>query len=54
MLASPVVPQRLGIGIVADTLPVGGAPLRTAAFCMRAAVWRRRPAGVVCVERMEV
>ena len=52
MLACPTVPQRLGMGIVADT--IGNGPVRSAALSARAAVWKRRPAGVLCLERLEV
>lgn len=52
LLACPTVPQRIGMGIVADT--VGSGPVRSAALTTRAAVWRHRPAGVICLERLEV
>ena len=52
LLACPTVPQRIGMGIVADT--VGSGPTRSAALTCRAAVWRHRPAGVICLERLEV
>lgn len=52
LLACPTIPQRIGMGIVADT--VGSGPMRSAAVTMRSAVWRHRPAGVVCLERLEV
>lgn len=52
MLACPTVPLRVGIGIVADTPSTRHA--RSAALTGRAAAWRRRPAGVLCIELLEV
>lgn len=52
LLACPTVPQRFGMNIVADTASAGS--VRTAALTLRLAVWQRRPAGVVCLEKVEV
>jgi hypothetical protein len=40
---------------MADAVPaIAGTQRGSAAVCGRAAVWQRQPAGVLCVERVEV
>ncbi len=52
MAACPTIPQRFGMSIGAST--PAGKPVRSAAFTTRMAVWNRRPAGVICLEHIEV
>lgn len=53
VLAAPAAAQRLAILPSAlDARPVAGGGAQ--ALALRAAMWRRRPAGVLCVERIEV
>ena len=53
VLAAPAAAQRLAILPSAlDARPVAGGGAQ--ALALRAAMWRRRPAGVRCVERIEV
>ncbi len=52
VLAAPAAPQRLAfLPAALDARPVSAG---ASALSLRAAVWRRRPAGVLCVERIEV
>ena len=50
VLAVPAPPTRLRLEMA---LPAASS-VRSAALCMRVAVWARRPAGVLCIERIEV
>ena len=53
VLAAPAAAQRLAILPSAlDARPVAGGGAQ--ALALRAAMWCRRPAGVLCVERIEV
>lgn len=53
VLAAPAAAQRLALLPSAlDARPVAGGGAQ--ALALRAAMWRRRPAGVLCVERIEV
>ena len=66
VLAVPAATPGLSLALLPskDALPsvagaLAGAPASrssggTSALCARAAAWRRRPAGVLCVERLEV
>jgi len=52
VLAAPAAPQRLAF--LPAALDARPAAAGACALALRAAVWRRRPAGVLCVERVEV
>jgi len=52
VLAAPAAPQRLAF--LPAALDARPAAAGACALALRAAVWRRRPAGVLCVERIEV
>ena len=53
VLVAPATQQRYRIGVkAADSLPTPGP--QNAAVRMRGSLWRRRPAGVLCVEKLEL
>lgn len=53
VLAMPAAAPGLTLTILPETLPTGSQS-RGSALRVRAAAWKRRPAGVLCVERLEV
>jgi hypothetical protein len=53
VLAMPATAPGLSLTILPETLP-SSAQSRSSALRTRAAAWKRRPAGVLCVERLEV
>jgi hypothetical protein len=56
VLAMPAAAPGLNLALLPkEALPAAAQP-RSAGFalCARAAAWQRRPAGVLCVERLEV
>lgn len=52
VLAMPAAAPGLNLSILPETLPAGSQS-RSSALRARAAAWKRRPAGVLCVERLE-
>ena len=53
VLAMPAAAPGLSLTILPETLP-SGTQSRSSALRARAAAWKRRPACVLCVERLEV
>lgn len=58
VLAMPAAAPGLNLALLPkEALPVAAQPRGAGgghALCARAAAWCRRPAGVLCVERLEV
>lgn len=54
MVTSPNTQSSYGLMATAVAVAATAAMPKPAALCLRLSLWRSRPGGVVCVERLEV
>lgn len=54
VLAVPYHPAPIALGMVADAVPALVGINRGSACGGRVAIWQRQPAGVLCIELLEV
>ena len=54
MVTSPNTQSSFGLMATAVAAAATAAMPKPAALCLRLSLWRSRPGGVVCVERLEV
>jgi hypothetical protein len=51
---APAPGTALGLGMLPEAALPSSSASKAPALCVRVAVWQRRPAGVLCFERIEV